>query len=70
MTYEFSNEEYGLIGCQLCWRSGCASWVARAAEDEDAHAEPNSDSESGKGEFSDLDLGELAFPNLPPAHEC
>ena len=59
---KIADEEYCLIGCTLCWRSGCSSWVALEPEVEEAdHAESVADSPTptDAGDTEDIDLSFL-----------
>ena len=29
LCFELVKEPYALFGCTLCWRSGCAQWIAK-----------------------------------------
>ena len=58
LTYEFTDDEYGLIGCSLCWRAGCAAWEARDIEAE-VHDGSCSHSVTDAGDVEDF--GELVL---------
>jgi hypothetical protein len=34
VCFEHSMDDYMLIGCTLCWRSGCSQWIAKPEEEE------------------------------------
>ena len=66
LCFEFSNEMYALLGCSLCWRSGCFGWVALDVE---AAASSSDDDLSapieGSATASDIaDLGDIEFPGI------
>ena len=62
LCYEYANEEYCLLGCSLCWRSGCASWVALEPFSEVVSENGYAYSPTDAGDIEDLDLGELVCP--------
>ena len=33
VCFEQSSDSYMLIGCTLCWRSGCSHWIAKPEEE-------------------------------------
>jgi hypothetical protein len=56
ICFSKSSHEYALIGCTLCWRSGCAKWetnVSESLEDDhsqtetEGYAEPANDDDDG-----------------------
>lgn len=35
LCYECVSDEFSLLGCTLCWRSGCGRWVAKPPDADD-----------------------------------
>ena len=35
LCFVCDEDEVSLIGCTLCWRSGCARWIAAPVQDEE-----------------------------------
>ena len=71
LCYEHSTDECALIGCTLCWRSGCANWEAARDPTEPGDAADleeivrfAEDSEFASPMLAPVDLGDLVFPDL------
>ena len=60
LGFEYSTSECALLGTTLCWRAGCANWVARPVEEESNETPEGLEDEAWlstlDGELSTLDV--------------
>ena len=54
ICFQHSTDDYALLGCTLCWRSGCANWTASVSFSENEEADDVA---------SPTDTGGYAFPD-------